>query len=66
MLEQYPDLLLKREVMEILHIQTATAYKLIRNELDGFKQSNHWLVKKESLLDYIENRIAEQAERQDK
>ena len=66
MLDQYPDLLLKSEVMEILHIKDCTANKLIRNELDGFKQSNRWLVKKESLLDYIEDRISEQAERQDK
>jgi len=59
MLESYADLITRTELQEILHIKSATAYKLINTELYAFKQGNHWLISKESLIDYIEEKMCE-------
>lgn len=57
MLESYAELITRNELQEILHIKSPTAYKLIRTELCAFKQGSHWLISKESLIEYIEERM---------
>ncbi len=60
MLEKYPDLLTMTELEEIMHTRRYTALRLIRTELEAFKEGGKWLITKESVIDYIRDRIADQ------
>lgn len=57
MLEEYPDILNTKEVMEILDITKNLMYKLIHNdEIHAFRiGEKKWLIRKDTLIKYIEN-----------
>ena len=60
MLEKYPDLISRQELKEILRIGESTSYKIIHRELEAFMQGNKWLIPKESVIKYINEKIADQ------
>ena len=59
MLEEYPDLLTLRQVEHILNCKRYTSLRLANEELDGFKIGGRWIISKQSLIDYIEERLSE-------
>lgn len=60
MLESYPDLLTLKQVEQILNIKRYTSLRLVtENEIAAFKIGRGWLISKQSLIDYIENRLNE-------
>ncbi len=56
MLEDYPDILTPKEVMEILGISKNTLYQLINNgEIPGTRLGRKlWRIQKQALLDFLE------------
>ena len=59
MLEELPDLLTLRQIEQILNCKRYTSLRLANEELDGFKLGGRWLVSKQSLINYIEERLSE-------
>lgn len=59
MLEEYPDLLTLRQIEQILNCKRYTSLRLANEELDGFKIGGRWLISKQSLIDYIKERLSE-------
>lgn len=59
MLEDYPDLLSLKQIEQILNCKRYTSLRLANEELDGFKIGGRWIVSKQSLIDYIEERLSE-------
>ena len=59
MLEEFPDLLSLKQIELILHCKRYTSLRLANEELDGFKIGGRWIVSKQSLIDYIEERLGE-------
>ena len=59
MLEEYPDLLTLKQVEQVLNCKRYTSLRLANEELDGFKLGGRWLVSKQSLINYIEERLSE-------
>lgn len=55
MLEEYPDVLNTKEVMEILDITKNLMYRLIHNnEIPAFRiGERQWRVNKEKLIEYL-------------
>ena len=60
MVEEYPDILTVKEVMEVLGISRNTAYYLIQSgEMPAFKIGKKlWRIRKKDLADYL--RIAQE------
>ena len=59
MLEELPDLLTLKQVEQVLNCKRYTSLRLANEELCGFKIGGRWLVSKESLIDYIKERLSE-------
>ena len=57
MLEEYPDILNTREVMEILDITKNLLYRLIHtNQLPAYRiGKKKWRINKNSLIEYLYN-----------
>lgn len=57
MLEEYPDVLNTKEVMEVLDITKNLMYSLIHsNEIPAFRLGKRkWRVSKDKLIEYIKN-----------
>lgn len=55
MLEEYPDVLNTKEVMEILDITKNLMYRLIHNnEIPAFRiGERQWRISKEKLIEYL-------------
>ena len=59
MLENYNEILKPTEVCEILRIGKNTLYKLLdTKELIGYKSGKNWRITKQSLINYILNKIS--------
>ena len=60
MLENFPDLMPLKQVEEILCCRHYTTLRLVNEgRIAGFKLGGRWLVSKQSLIDYIEERLSE-------
>ncbi|MDD3570368.1 MAG: helix-turn-helix domain-containing protein [Lachnospiraceae bacterium] len=58
MLEDYPDILTPKEVMEILGISKNTLYQLINNgEIPATRLGRKlWRIQKQALMEFLEKR----------
>lgn len=56
--DQYPMILTFKDVQEILHIGRNLLLDLLHSgELPGFMVGNRWRIRKEDLIQYIEDQI---------
>ena len=58
MLDEYGAILSVEEVMEILGVGKNAAYDLFRkNEISSFRLKNRWKIPKQSVIDYINDKV---------
>ena len=54
-LNQYPDILTIKDCQDILQVSRGTILRLLHeDELPAFRVGNHWRVRRESMLAFIE------------
>ena len=57
MFKNYEDILTFDELCEALRISPSYAYRLLRsNKIKSYKDGKSWKIKKDSLIEYVNNR----------